>query len=88
MLQVAPNPAPGRVRVVWRGVTARGDARLTVYDLRGRRVRRLAPASLAESGSLEWDGRADDGRPVAAGAYVVVLAHAGGVLRGRAVVAR
>jgi hypothetical protein len=88
VLSVSPNPAAGRLRVAWRGIPANGPRRLEVYDLRGRRVRRLAAGDLAETGVLAWDARGDDGRPVAAGAYLVVLTHPGGVLRGRAVVAR
>ncbi|MHB8080145.1 MAG: hypothetical protein ACYDIE_12930, partial [Candidatus Krumholzibacteriia bacterium] len=88
VLTVSPNPAAGRLRVAWRGLSPTGPRRLEVYDLRGRRVRQLAAGDLGESGVLAWDARGDDGRPVAAGAYLVVLTHAGGVLRGRAVVAR
>ncbi len=88
VLIVSPNPAAGRLRVAWRGIPVHGPRRLEVYDLRGRRVRRLAAGELAETGVLAWDARGDDGRPVAAGAYLVVLTHPGGVLRGRAVVAR
>ncbi len=88
VLTVSPNPAAGRLRVAWRGIPANGPRCLEVYDLRGRRVRRLATGNLAETGVLAWDARGDDGRPVAAGAYLVVLTHPGGVLRGRVVVAR
>jgi hypothetical protein len=65
-----------------------GEGRLDLYDLRGRHVRRLAAARLDRDGAAIWDGRDDAGRPVAAGAYLAVLKHAGGVLRDRVVLAR
>lgn len=86
-LALAPNPASGGLRVAWQGIRP-GPARLDVYDVRGRRVRRLHGGALGSEGTLAWDGRADSGAPVAAGVYLFVLEHAGGKLRGRAVVAR
>lgn len=86
-LALAPNPASGGLRVAWQGIRP-GPARLDVYDVRGRRVRRLHGGALGTEGTLAWDGRADSGAPVAAGVYLFVLEHAGGKLSGRAVVAR
>lgn len=86
-LALAPNPASAGLRVAWQGIRP-GPARLDIYDVRGRRVRRLHGGALGAEGMLAWDGRADSGAPVAAGLYLFVLEHAGGKLRGRAVVAR
>ncbi len=86
-LLLAPNPASGQVCVTWRGRPP-GEARLAVYDLRGRRVRRLASGALAPEGSLSWDGRAENGRPVASGTYLVLLRSTAGALAARVVVTR
>ncbi len=86
-LAVWPNPAGGRIRVAWRGVVPDG-ARLEIYDLRGRLVRRLAGGRLPEASSLVWDGLSDGGRPAGAGVYLFVLAHRGGRLIGRVVLTR
>jgi hypothetical protein len=86
-LALWPNPAAGRIRVSWEGI-APGDARLAIYDMRGRLVRRLGGGALPPSSSLVWDGRTDAGRPVGAGVYLFVLAHRGGTLTGRVVLTR
>ncbi len=68
-----PNPARGLLNVAFDGA---GDprARLEVYDLRGRLVRRWSPGGAAMV--VTWDGRDDAQRPVAAGVYLVrLLAH-------------
>ncbi len=47
---------------------------LTIYDLRGRRVRTLVDSEL-EPGThnIHWDGRNDRGEPVASGIYLYTL---------------
>jgi flagellar hook assembly protein FlgD len=51
-----------------------GLARLSVYDLRGRVVRRLIDGTLpAGAGSILWDGTDAGGAPAASGVYTVVL---------------
>lgn len=52
-----------------------GEATLTVFDVRGRVVRRLVEARL-EAGDrvVHWDGRDDAGRRVAPGQYFIRLA--------------
>ncbi len=69
---IGPNPFRDFTRVV----VHRADSRervVTVHDLRGRRVRKLASGSGPAPGpqNLEWDGRDDRGAPVAAGIYWV-----------------
>lgn len=47
-----------------------GDTSLQVFDLRGRHVRSLLVGSLAAGDhAVQWDGRTDDGAPVASGIY-------------------
>ena len=56
-----------------------GPASLTVFDMQGRRVRGLLRGVPLAAGphTIEWDGRTDEGRTVAAGAYFVRLEAAG-----------
>jgi hypothetical protein len=72
-LAVAPNPFRGATRLVLH-LSARESVTLSLYDVAGRRVRRLfrgvAPAGETD---LEWDGRDDLGRPAAPGLYVARL---------------
>jgi uncharacterized repeat protein (TIGR01451 family) len=68
----APNPAAGRSRL-WFGVPsslAGGSYDLSIYDLGGRRVRRVGSGQ-AQPGrfSLDWDLRDDGARPVHGGVY-------------------
>lgn len=47
---------------------------LSVYDVRGRRIRRLADHEPgAASGSIVWDGRTDNGDCAPIGMYIVLL---------------
>lgn len=52
-----------------------GPVSLAVHDLLGRRVRTLARGERFDAGTrrIAWDGRGDDGRPVATGVYFVRL---------------
>ena len=73
-LAVYPNPGAGRFRFRLDGAGAAGPVRAEIYDVRGRRVRSLqaeAPQALA------WDGRGEDGRPLAAGTYLAVVRGGG-----------
>jgi len=50
------------------------DVRLTVFDLRGRKVRTLVNTQQTAGSHKEfWDGRDDDGRIVASGVYICAL---------------
>jgi flagellar hook assembly protein FlgD len=45
-----------------------------LYDLRGRRVRRLVDEVRPAGGSVTvWDGRDDDGRGMSSGVYFCIL---------------
>jgi hypothetical protein len=61
--------------VVWApAFTDTRRVELTVYDLVGRRVARLAEATLAAGlHDVEWDGRDGASQVVASGSYVVHL---------------
>jgi hypothetical protein len=69
-----PNPATDLVIL---GVDGAGDdrARLTLYDLRGRRLRTWNVGGTPTT--VTWDGRDDAGRRLAAGVYAVRLRAAG-----------
>ncbi len=55
-----------------------GEARLAVYDVAGRHIATLVDGPLvAGEHTASWDGRRDDGTPVASGTYVARL-EAGG----------
>lgn len=68
-----PNPFNPRVTISYQVATA-GPVELWVYDLRGRRVRRLVSAAEAVgSRQVVWDGVDDAGQPAASGTYVLRL---------------
>jgi hypothetical protein len=70
-----PNPAlGGRTRVQYRVNADAGPADLCVFDVAGRRVRRLDRGTFAAGvRNVEWDGRDDDGRLVGGGVYMLRL---------------
>lgn len=76
-LRAGPNPF--RTGVTLRLALSGADAvDIDVFDLEGRRVRRLHPSSITPGEHLvTWDGRDEAGREVAAGVYVA-RAEAGG----------
>ena len=72
-----PNPFNPST-VIRFDLAADGPARLAVYDLSGRLVRRLSHGAMtAGPHALRWDGRDARGRTVAAGVYIARL-EAGG----------
>jgi len=78
-LRAWPNPFNPQVNLSF--VTAR-DARLdvTVHDARGRLVRTLARDDAQPAGLhlLGWDGRTENGRAAASGAYFLRVGERGG----------
>ena len=65
-----PNPAGARSQIRFE-LARSGSIRLGIYNLAGRHVRTLRQGALpAGSHSLEWDGRDDRGRRLAAGTYI------------------
>jgi subtilisin family serine protease len=73
-VSVGPNPASGPTSIRYT-IPAPSRVEVSVLDVAGRRVRHLVngpePAGAREA---TWDGRNDDGRPVAAGVYFVKVA--------------
>ena len=81
LLQNYPNPFNPLTAIAFEipGDTPPGEnISLSVYDLRGRRVRRLCEGKYAPGRhEVAWDGRNDQGSRVPSGAYLYVL-RAGG----------
>lgn len=74
LLPNRPNPFNPRTEIAF-VVPVRGTARVEVFDLRGRRVASPLAGSVVEAGehALSFEGRDDEGRPLASGAYVYRL---------------
>jgi len=68
---IVPNPASSGATIRFRAEGARPVA-ISVYDLAGRRVRRLVDAA-AGDGALRWDLDDDDGLRLPSGLYFVRL---------------
>ena len=72
-LRAYPNPCNPALELAFT-LAESGPTRLTVYDVRGRRVRTVPVGDLAAGPHvLHWDGRNEEHRYVAAGIYLVVL---------------
>jgi Subtilase family/Carboxypeptidase regulatory-like domain len=72
-LKAWPNPFNPQVNIEF-AVTRPGHLHVDVFDVRGNRVRTLLDAPVAETtGTLNWDGRRDDGRTLPSGIYLVRL---------------
>jgi hypothetical protein len=70
---IGPLPFSSSLRIAF-AVPAAGPVRLEVFDVRGRRVRRLADADMTPGHhEVVWDGRDDHGRVQGAGLYFVRL---------------
>lgn len=88
LLTVAPNPFNPRTSIRF-AVPRPGPATLSLLDLRGRLVRRLADGDLAAGQHTRvWDGTDRHGRPVSAGVYLLQLRTSGGVATGRLALVR
>jgi len=86
-LGASPNPFSSATTVEF-ALARPGRAVLDVFDVGGRRVRRLAEGAFpAGTERVEWDGRDDSGRRVEPGAYFVHLRSASGTLTQRLVLA-
>ena len=83
-LAVWPNPGSGAFHFSLSGEGPEATE-LTIYDLRGRRVRQLTAPPTA---GLGWDGRDADGRAVAAGTYLVQARRGARQATARVVVTR
>lgn len=73
----SPNPAKGAAMVRF-DLPRAGDAKVVIFDPTGRRIRVLLDRALPLGRqAVAWDGRNDDGRPVASGIYYVRLTWRG-----------
>jgi hypothetical protein len=67
--QSVPNPF-AREATIRFSLARSGPAELSIYDVGGRRVRRLVARALpAGHYEIRWDGRDANGRPAASGVY-------------------
>ncbi len=64
-----PNPFRSRTTISF-DLPRRSWVRLEIYDVAGRRVRRLADREMpAGRSELQWSGRSEDGMPAGSGVY-------------------
>jgi hypothetical protein len=78
-LAAAPNPMAGPTSLFLRSATSLKAVSVSVFDVAGREVRSIAVGDISPGvQQVAWDGRADDGRPVASGIYYCVGSYAGG----------
>ena len=71
--QNVPNPFNAQTSIPF-DLSSDGRIRLIIYNAVGERVRALVDRTeAAGSHRVTWDGRDDDGRPVASGVYVLQL---------------
>lgn len=69
----APNPFSG-VTVIRFELRQGEEARLRIFDLAGRQVKELVHrADAAGSQAVQWDGRDQNGSPLASGIYFYVV---------------
>jgi hypothetical protein len=72
-MAAVPNPFNPRTRLEFR-LGRRADVTLTIFDMAGRRVRRIDVGALAPGAQrIEWDGTDDSGCSVASGVYHAVM---------------
>ncbi len=87
-MKTAPNPCGARASISFDLVTP-GVVELSLHDVAGRRVRTLIDGRLgAGSHLLEWDGRDNQGRPLAPGVYFARLGSRGGIATQKLVIVR
>jgi subtilisin family serine protease len=85
LVAAAPNPAAGFAKIRY-ALPAGGWARLSLYDVGGRRVRVLVEGTLpAGSRIATWDGRDDRGARLPAGVYFARLESGAAIRRSKVV---
>jgi hypothetical protein len=87
--EIRPNPATdGRARIRFE-LPAPSEVSISVHDMAGRRIssRTLGPLSRGEHAWF-FEGRGQDGRPLASGIYTIRIAFGGTVLTGRVILTR
>ncbi len=87
-LRVSPNPAPGDM-VVSFALQGGRDFELSVFDVRGRRVRRMRHGQGGSGrSSVVFDGHDDSGRLLPAGIYFVRMSGQGETLSRKIILTR
>ena len=87
-LGVSPNPSTGAANIQF-SLGQSQSFTLSVYDLRGRRVRVLEQGIGSDQSSIVgWDGRDGQGRNVPSGIYFVRLRSGDDVLTSKVVLSR
>lgn len=87
-LGVGPNPMAAETSIRFRA-NAGAAYSVSVYDLRGRRVRELVQGTATGLGDvLTWDGRDQGGRALSTGVYFVQLQSGPQVLTRKVILAR
>ncbi len=89
-LEIYPNPAVaarGILPTIYIG-NLPADAPALIYDAAGNLVREIPHWWKGHSGFVSWDGRNDDGKPVASGVYVVAAPSKEGVAKGKILIVR
>lgn len=70
-LKISPNPGGGSISIQF-AMPSSGKATVDIFDVMGRRVKRVIDEHRAPGGSsTSWDGRDDSGKQVASGVYFV-----------------
>ncbi|MCP4548820.1 MAG: T9SS type A sorting domain-containing protein [bacterium] len=88
LLAPFPNPFNPQVNIEFT-LGAVGAVRVSIYDVSGRLVRRLADGQFANGRhELIWEGRDDQGRDQSSGVYFVQMETAGATERQRLVLLR
>ncbi|TPW08895.1 MAG: hypothetical protein FD129_2376 [bacterium] len=78
---MSASPGPGPFRLSYE-VRASGRAVIEIFTVTGRRVVRHDLGVLDPSrGEMNWDGRGDDGAPVASGIYFARFAGSSSAVR-------
>lgn len=88
-VRAAPTPFNPSTLFRWSAPPRAGDLRMTVFDVRGRLIRRLydGPAESAP-GAVPWDGLDASGRPAPSGVYFGVAESGGDRASARVVLIR
>lgn len=88
LLPPSPNPARGPIDLRYASAARGSKITVTVHDLRGSVVRRLARPEAGSNGALRWNLRDGSGHRVAPGVYFVSAECGGAVARRTVVVLR
>ncbi len=84
-LQISPNPTHGKTKISM-DIKAPVTAEITIYNLKGQKVRTLSSGTSLDTGSeLEWDGTDFHGQKVQDGIYFVRAVNGEEVLTKRIV---